>query len=86
MWKLGAFGFKISTFPRLLVVATVSHILACDIWSVAQSVAFIWSVTNPKIWYGLVVKLQTMQQLTILVTFFFKSEDYSHRIIGLELV
>ena len=35
---------------------------------------------------GLVVKLQTMQQLTILVTFFFKSEGYSNKIIGIELV
>ena len=34
---------------------------------------------------GLVVKLQTMQQLTILVNFF-KSHEYSHMSIGLELV
>ena len=35
---------------------------------------------------GLVVKLQTMQELTILMTFFFKSEEYSHRSTGIELI
>ena len=34
---------------------------------------------------ALVVKLQTVQQLAILVTLF-KSEEYSHRSVGIELV
>ena len=34
---------------------------------------------------GLVVKLQTTQQLTILVTLF-KSEEYSHSSVGIELI
>ena len=47
MKKLRVFGLKISTFPRLLVVAirvtdlvtfAMAQWLACDIWSVAQSV------------------------------------------------
>ena len=34
---------------------------------------------------GLVVNLKTMQQPTILVTFF-QTREYSHRTIGIELV
>ena len=52
--------------------------------SAAHSLALIRSPTQ-KFGMGLVVKLQTMHKLTILVTFF-KSEEYSHRSIGIELV
>ena len=78
MWKLGAFGLKISTFPRLLVVPIhVTYLVAfttslvASMWnmSAAHSLALIRSPTQ-KFGMGLVVKLQTMHKLTILVTFF----------------
>ena len=62
LWKLGTFSLKISTLPRLLIVAirvaylvaftTMAKWLACEIWSVAQSVALIQWFTNPKSWHG----------------------------------
>ena len=69
---------RISTFPHLLVVATrVVYRVAFAIygpfrgWNKRSSIssALIRSPTQ-KVGMGLLVKLQTMQQLTILVTFF----------------
>ena len=74
MWKLEAFVLKIITLPRLL---------PCCIYY--GLVAGIWYTRTQKFGMGLVGKLETMQQLTIIVTFF-KSKEYSHRSVGIELV
>ena len=84
---------RISFFPCLLVVATrFIYLAAFAIYGPGRgwhkrssiSLALIRSPTQKK-GMGLVSKLQTMQQLTILVTFF-KSEECSHRRIGIELI
>ena len=77
MWKLGAFGLKIGTFPRLLVVASCPCCMPCRIYY--NLVAGMWrlkrssislALPTQKVSMGLVVNLKTMKQPTILVTYF----------------
>ena len=74
MWKLGDFGLKISTFPSLLP--------CCICYGL---VAGMWHKRTQNVGMGLVGKLETMQQLTVIVTFS-QSKEYSHRSVGIELV
>ena len=89
MWKLGAFGLKIGTFPRLLVVASYPRRTRCHIYY--GLVAGMWHLkrsstsSTQKVSMGLVVNLKTMQRPAMLVTFF-QIREYSHRTIGIELV
>ena len=71
-----AFGLKVGTFPGLLVLAsypcridTLPHLLWPSGWHLTSDI-------------GLVVNFKSMQQPTILVTFFQireYSQDYRHR-------
>ena len=90
MWKLGAFALKIGTFPRLLVVASylcridtfcVYYGLVAGMWDLKRS-SISSALPNQKVSIGLVVNFKTIQQATILVTFFQIREyrqDYRHR-------
>ena len=89
--KITEFWFKINSFPCLLVVSALqiwSHLLWPDGRHVTSkvwlSLALVQSPTQ-KVSMNLVVKLQVIQQLTTLMTFF-KTEECSHRSIGTELV
>ena len=68
MYKLRAFGLKVSSFPGLLVVYPchrsfrMYYGLVAGVWHLKQS------LSSLALGLGLVVKLQIMQQLTILVT------------------
>ena len=73
MWKLGAFRLKISTFSRLLVVASYPRRITCRICY--DLVAGMWHLKSnsissalpaQKVSMGLVVNLKAMQQPTIL--------------------
>ena len=91
MWKLGAFGLKIGTFPRLLNVASYPCQLLCRIYY--DLVAGMWhlkrssissALPTQKVSMGLVVNFKTMQQPTILVIFFQireYSQDYSTELV-----
>ena len=61
MWKLGAFGLTIGTFPHLLVVAYYPFPIACCIYY--GLVGKFDQLPIQKVEMGLVVKLQTMQHL-----------------------
>ena len=84
---LGALGLKIGTFPRLFVVASYSCCIPCRIyyglvggmWHLKRS-SISSALPTQKVSLGL-LNLKTMQQPTILVTFF-QIWDYSHRTIG----
>ena len=58
--------------------------MAFDIWSVAQSIPLNSVQLKRLASMGLVVNFKTMQQPTILVTFF-QIREYSQRTIGVEL-
>ena len=85
MWKLRAFGLKIGTFPRLLVVVSypcrIYHGLVAGMWHLKRSsITSAWP--TQKVSMGLVVNFKIMQQPTNLVTFFQIrecSQDYKHR-------
>ena len=80
MWKLEAFGLKTGTFPSLLVLASYPFRILCRIyygllagmWHLNHS-SISSALPTQKVNMNLVVNLKTMQQPTILVTFF-KSE------------
>ena len=74
MWKLGASGLKIGTFPRLLNVASYPCQLLCRIYY--DLVAGMWhlkrisissALPTQKVGMGLVVNLKTMQVLFLLL-------------------
>ena len=92
MWKLGVFGLKIGTFPRLLVVARylcsilgrIYYGQVADMWHLKRS-SISSALPTQKVIVGLVVNLKAMQLPTILVTFF-QIREYIHTTIGIELV
>ena len=92
-YKLSAFGFKISSFPCLLVVS-MSQLLPRSLWPDDWHVTFktlpiltlIWSPTQ-KGNTILAVKLQRMQQLITPVTFFkIRKEQPPSKHINVELM
>ena len=77
VWSLGAFGLKIGTYPRLLVVASYPCRVPCrnyyglvaGMWHLKSS-PICSALPTQKVSMGLVVNLKTMQQPTILVILF----------------